>query len=541
MNETTERPADLRQASILGVSFLLALVLLTALAGFPGIGAKLPSADARGGTMLRRDRGADSALRPLGAARYADDEIAALERAVARALAPLGAKARVGLSVVDPRSGQVLVARGSQQALIPASNTKIFTGAAIYDRLGVDHTLETAFHARGEMRDGVLLGDLLVMGGGDPTVSGRFHDQKPMVAMAQVASALKKSGLREIRGGIVAGRSPFSGPRRGPNWPKDGYHQWWMVDVVALPFNDNQITLRCLPRGQEPVVQFEPALGFGRLRNRLKITTSKSRHRIVVSRKDRASEFTVSGQLWSRGAGYSGDFNVADGTLYYLHALRRALRDQGIALGGELRRADVLPASDDQLLYRRSTPVSRVVPVMLKRSQNLYAELLFRELGRRAGPAGSFDGSASAMRNWLKERKLLDASTQLRDGSGLSRSNRVSPAQTVRLLAYFDRRQEVASDFREALAVPGETGTLRKRMKDLRGRVFAKTGTLNRVSALSGYARAQDGGWLAFSILCNDCSVSVARKAQDAVCRALCAFGQAAPALAPEGAVGVGR
>ncbi|MEZ6194288.1 MAG: D-alanyl-D-alanine carboxypeptidase/D-alanyl-D-alanine-endopeptidase [Planctomycetota bacterium] len=533
--------ARVAPAWVLVGSFAGALALVLALFGFPGAGREAARPDAReavdaGVSLARADRRVD--LRPREEPVYDEARLVELGHALDRILGNWTGKVRHSIAVTDPATGQELYLRSAERALVPASNEKVLTGAAIYDRLGPDHRLETIFSARGAYRDGVIDGDLVVEGGGDPTVSSRYVDgdasepERAMAAMDAVASRLHAAGLRRVDGDLIVWRSPFTGPRRGEKWPQDAYLFPWMVEVVALPFNDNRIIVDCSVATDRAESRLAPDVGFGTLRNRLDLTGSKGQHRIVVTRADDRSAFTVSGKLWSHGKGAQHEVNVADGGLYYLHALREALRRRGIPVKGEIRRARGDREEKVTEIWRRRVPVSRVVPPMLKLSQNLYAELLFRVLARGTGEEASFEGASRAMRAWLSDRGIDARGDAIMDGSGLSRGNAVSARLLVDVLAVMHRAPTGAA-FREALAEPGEEGTLKKRMAGLRGRVFAKTGTLNGISSLSGYVRTEDGRWISFAVIFNGCDTGEARRKQDQICERLARL---VAARAPAGA-----
>lgn len=454
---------------------------------------------------------------------FAAADVAVLSERLASALADVGRRTRASVHVVDPATGQSLFDRDGAEDLVPASTQKLVTAAVAYDVLGPDWTFTTTFRARGGYAEGVVASDLVVRGTGDPTLSDRFFDS-PEAAMGFIADNLVRQGLKEVRGRLLADDSYFDGPRRGPNWPRDSYVQPWMVDVTPLVFNDDQVRVVSRPVGAGAEVVLQPDVGYGRVTSRLDLTDRRDEHAVAILRDDAAPDYTVRGKLFTGLPLHAHDVNVADGSLWYLHALQHALESRGIPVrGGPPARLDPDDADPDAgttLLVYRST-LERSAAPMLKFSQNLYAELMFRVIGAERAGEGSFSAASRAVTTWLLEHGLLESGTVIADGSGLSRDDRLSARQLTAILAHVARDEELFPRLRSALAEPGAAGTLRSRMPELAGSVHAKTGTLNGVSSLAGYVRSGGGRWLAFAALFNDCDKGAARACQDRICAIL--------------------
>ncbi|MCA9322425.1 MAG: D-alanyl-D-alanine carboxypeptidase/D-alanyl-D-alanine-endopeptidase [Planctomycetes bacterium] len=449
--------------------------------------------------------------------------VSVLGSGIEAALNRLSKSTRTSVLVVDPETDEALYSYNADIALIPASNQKIVTAAALLRLVGKDFEFATPFRGTEPLRDGVLDGDLIVSGVGDPSLSGRYFEGRPFEAMRAVARALKDTGLRRIKGSVLADTRAFSGPRTGPSWPQADAWRPWMVDVTPLVFNESRVDIVCEPQGDKVQIVFEPDVGYGSLRNRMELTAKKSEHNVIFLRPDASQEFTIRGKLWSGGRGFRDDASVADGELYFVVALTKALREVGVEVEHEAKLLTGNPA--DTALHPLFTYRSRLattLPSMLELSHNLFAELHFRRVAIAKGKPASFAGASEAVLDWLDDEGLRVQDTVVADGSGLSRDNRISARQLAAILGrmYHDPQRDF---FRNALAEPGEVGTLSRRLKNLEGRVAAKTGTLNGASALSGYAQAASGRWLAFASLFNGGSTADARRAQDAICQAICA------------------
>lgn len=456
-------------------------------------------------------------LRPIP-----QSQVRKLTQAVSREIARLGGKVESSVMIMDTATDQVLFGHRPTKREIPASNMKLILGAVALDRLGLDHRLKTRFAIDGVIENGVLRGDLIVIGGGDPTFSARFFDDDPARPMEVLAGALVNQGLKRIEGRILADSRAFHGPTTGPAWPKDGAWQTYMVDVRPLVFNDNQTTFKLHNVGGKPQVSAYPDVGYVKVKNKLSLTDHKKSHSVRLQRGTTDNEFSVIGRLWRKGPGFETNANVHNGSLYFVHALRSALSEQGIIVEGGVGAVEAdlnTEGMKDLLVY--TSKLKRTMAPMLKNSQNLYAELVLRVLGHELYDDGSFAGGTKAVTAWLEEHEILEEGTNIEDGSGLSRKNQVSSQQVVKVLVQLAKDEEKRDEFCRILAIAGRSGTLSRRMKKLKDRVFAKTGTMRGISALSGYVKLSDDRLVAFSVLCNHAQVARARKAQDAICEAI--------------------
>jgi serine-type D-Ala-D-Ala carboxypeptidase/endopeptidase (penicillin-binding protein 4) len=438
-----------------------------------------------------------------------------------RHLTVIGRSESVSMVILDAESGQVLFERTPGQALVPASNTKVFTAAAALAVLGADYRFETTFTGSVPPRDGVVAGDLIVTGTGDPTIGERFLETTPMVAMSSLAQKLIDAGLRRVDGAILADVSAFNGPATGESWPHEPYWKSWMVEVSPLVFNENQVTLRVMGQAGGATVRVEPDIGFVTVHSKLTPVRSAKAESIHVVRGEDGRSFTLTGKIWDKNPGHDLHVNVADGALYFVAALRAALRERGVHVGGSFGIAQTkAPAAPAHRVMTYTAELMSFLPAMLQESNNLHAELIFRTLGRAALQDGSFRGGWRAMYAWLGREGLFESGTMIADGSGLSRANACSARQLAKLLHFVWHRPDLREPLRTSLAVPGGEGTLRKRLPDLAGKLFAKTGTLSGVSTLSGYAQDEAGRWLIFAFLFND-NRGRARSVQDKLCRAM--------------------
>ncbi len=459
-------------------------------------------------------------------------DIQRLRRAINSELRALPASSKFSVAVRGAgEARQLLFEQNATTALVPASNMKLFTAAAALSLLGPDHEFATRFLANGTYRGGVLDGDLIIMGCGDPTISKRFLEtDDPMIPMVGLARLLKKSGLREVTGDVIGWTGALGGPSKPARWPNDPLWKWWMVEVTPLAFNDNQVDIRSFVADGRPRIEAIPNIGHVTFTNKLALCDKSKSMAVSFQRPAESSHFTVIGRLYKKTSGYIQGANVHDGSLYFTRALHRAAQTVGITIKGRPRtssvpdRATLSPLSE---VYTYRSRLMDSLPIMLKKSQNLYAELIHRAVGGSATAEGvSFETATATVLNWLRSNDCLEPSTRLADGSGLSRANQVSARQVNRLLHFMAKDPALLHIYRNSLAEPGAYGTLRKRMPSLNGRIFAKTGTLNSIKALSGYAVAADGRHLTFSLLFNNTNTALARRIQDRICAHIVQVGQ---------------
>lgn len=433
----------------------------------------------------------------------------------------------VGVHVVDLDSGGTVYSWDGDTPRIIASNTKLFTTAAALDTLGPAYNFETRLLIAGKVEGGTLDGDLAVIGGGDPNLSGRDHEGDPYAVFAPWAEALRERGIARISGHLVLVHGLFDDASVHPDWPRDQLTHWYEAPVQALSFSDNCVLVKVSPgrgRNAAAVVELVPNLPLFTIRNLARTTDSRRRNVIAVSRAADRDEIKISGAVWQKSGTLEAWVAVRDPVAYFGAALRSALELQGIAIAGSTRPETALPVGDWQPVYQHHSDLQRAIEVTNKRSQNFFAESLFKLMGAVHAQEGSWPGGVRAVGDFLDKVGIARGAYNMVDGSGLSRNDRFAPSQITRLLAFMFQHPN-GRDFMRSLAYSGEDGLRwehRLATPPYRGNVFAKTGTLNGVSSLSGYAKAKSGKLYAFSIVCNGTPGAwKAQRTQDTIVRAL--------------------
>ncbi|HLG05568.1 MAG TPA: D-alanyl-D-alanine carboxypeptidase/D-alanyl-D-alanine-endopeptidase, partial [Gemmatimonadales bacterium] len=429
-----------------------------------------------------------------------------------------------GLVVLDT-TGKILYQRNGARLFVPASNTKLVVSALAASRLPADFTVMTSVYPAGPVIEGRVHGDLVLYGRGDPTMSRRCFDADttrtgvceadPMRRLRELAGAVRDRGIRVIEGSLIGDGSFFEPEMVHGTWEADDLVWWYAAPVTGLAFNDNSLDLSWgggPEAGAPGRLSIAPDFGDVTVENRT-VTTAAGGG--IDAGRLAGSGFWVAGQIPRDRPSRTSYLAMADPNRYAASAFRRALAEAGIAvLGATESTTDSLryaaARANPALAETSSRPLREWLPPILGPSQNLFAELLLKQVARHATGEGSWRAGLELARRFLIDTVGAD-STQFsfRDGSGLSRANVASPLTFARLLLWIRRRPEFAI-FGPALPVAGRSGTIRTRMvgTQVEGRVQAKTGTVFRTNSLSGYVTLPNGRIRIFSILTNNHDLS---------------------------------
>lgn len=422
-----------------------------------------------------------------------------------------GKRGTAGCVIIDLDTGETILSHNGDKALTPASNMKLLTTIAALEQLGPDFEFVTRVMSKGAVKDGTLSGSLCIMGGGDPNISGRFYEDDPTALFKQWAAKLKAAGITKVTGDLEYDSTLFGGDAYCEGWPQDDqYIKWYCAEVSALAFNDNCVGIRVLPTkpGQAAKIEITPETSYVKVINETKTAAGRKGAEIGIVRPRGENTITVKGTVYEQATwGYFTDVTVTNPAAYAATVFRETLQREGVTVTGNIK--PVTMTNDNVGEYtmqiEHRAPLLQALNPINTNSQNLHAEMLFRQLGVRYAGKGTFKTSCAAMEAFLTEKNLLTEGVHVTDGSGLARGNDVSANLIVKLLQ-LAAKGKYYDAFRDSLAVGGETGTLEKRLTDanVRGKVHAKTGYINGVRSLSGYL-ITDKRKLAFSMLMNDC------------------------------------
>jgi D-alanyl-D-alanine carboxypeptidase/D-alanyl-D-alanine-endopeptidase (penicillin-binding protein 4) len=452
-----------------------------------------------------------------------------------------------GILIVDRDNGETLYELNADKFFTPASNAKIFTTALALSTLGADFRFHTTLETTGLLGpDGRLIGDLVLVGHGDPDLSnrkfpyaGKVEREGPTEArLTELVEAALTKGLKEVDGDIVADDSYF---------PYDPYPAGWSVGdlfftfgapVSALAFNDNSFSIEVSPasrEGEAATLLVEPAAAKGTFTYEVKTGPSKGKPDFSVVRQPGQNFILLRGSIPAGHAPIKLDFATSDPGEVAALALKQALESHGIKVTGDVRarhsepprrfdptsvpvgitnsrsaldgsNTDRSPDASKLLLADHISPsLLESISVTNKVSQNLHAELFLRTVAREKAGIGTSEAGIWVEQNFLKTIGIAEGEVVLSDGSGLSRDDLVTPRAVVQLLRYISQ-QPWGADYIASFPIAGLDGTLENRMKDTAasGRILAKTGSLEHVRAISGYAATVGGEHLIFTIFGNN-------------------------------------
>ncbi|NNM34959.1 MAG: D-alanyl-D-alanine carboxypeptidase/D-alanyl-D-alanine-endopeptidase, partial [Gemmatimonadetes bacterium] len=422
---------------------------------------------------------------------------------------------------VSLETGDTLFAYEPDQPLAPASNVKLLTTAAALYQLGPDFRFGTYVLSTALPEGGRVDGDLILFGTGDPSLSDRFSRGRaePLEALAD---ELLAQGITHVSGRLVADGSFLNGPGRSPEWPVDDLDDWYSAPVSGLSFNENLVTLRTTPAsspGASPIVSVVPEIGREGIVNEATTRPGRGRPDLVITRTEFNGPIRVIGSVSSTQRPIWKRMTVTDPTRFTGEAFRGLLSARGIVVEGgvevvadprvsPLRTAGFTAGDSSNYLHTLAShhgpPLRDYLEVVNRTSHNFFAESVFKTLGRVSLGRGSYNGGRTAVDRFLTGTAgVQSGQVLLRDGSGLSPQNEASASAFVQLLSWMTTSEHSVA-FESTLPVAGQRRGLGRMYRTAAaGNLRAKTGTIERVSALSGYVMARNGEKIAFSLISN--------------------------------------
>lgn len=410
-----------------------------------------------------------------------------------------------GVYVEDLSSGSVMFEMNGTTAFVPASNQKLITTATALDALGGDYRYTTTLYFRGRVAGNALRGDLIIRGSGDPSFGSMDAGAgNPLRAWAR---GLASMGVERFEGRIIGDDDVFEDRPYAEGWDIDFVTRQSSgslgVSAGGLSFNDNvvRVQITATAPGQPPRITADPP-GYLNVVNQAETSARRRGWAVRTNRNFGSETVTFTGSVPSR---YQGTIviPVSNPTTFTGHNLGHELVRAGIEVTATVADIDDL---DETLDYERLTllfahaspPLTEIINVLNKESNNFYAEQVFRTFGW----GGTLDGSERRAKELLSRAGVQTSAVSIRDGSGLSRKNMITPRSLTRLLVYMQTHEE-GQAFMASLAAGGEARTtLRGRLAGVN--VRAKTGSLEFVRTLSGYTTTAEGRPIAFAVMANN-------------------------------------
>jgi D-alanyl-D-alanine carboxypeptidase/D-alanyl-D-alanine-endopeptidase (penicillin-binding protein 4) len=431
------------------------------------------------------------------------------------------ARARWGVFVAG-QDGHVMYSRDGDKLFTPASNMKIYTTAVALDVLGGDYRWRTSVYARQQPDTaGVIGGDLILYGRGAPDL-----DSKRKESLPAVVEQLYERGVRRVRGDVIGDESYFRAEMYGVGWQWNDLQWYYGAQPSALTIDENAFEVTIAPSnqtGKSATVVANPGDGYIRLMNNTKTGERDVVTSIGINRGLSNNDVRVWGEFPVGGRSFSAFLSVHNPAQYAATVFKRLLVARGIRIDGDVRSRDFRtteserfdPQNAVELAFIESASLAEIVHKTNKQSNNLFAELILRTIGKEKGSSapdpnelrnqtrGDDVAGTAVIGKWLRDHGINTEGLAIQDGSGLSRLDLVTPEGTARLLMVA-AGSPWANQFKDSLPTAGRDGTLRGRLANVGERISAKTGSLTYSHSLSGYVTTASGQVLAFSLICND-------------------------------------
>jgi D-alanyl-D-alanine carboxypeptidase/D-alanyl-D-alanine-endopeptidase (penicillin-binding protein 4) len=451
-------------------------------------------------------------------------------------------RGQVGIKIVSLQTGKVIFEENAEKYLMPASNMKSYTVATALERLTPNYRIPTSVYA-GAMPDanGVIKGDLTIYGRGDISLAFAFTranaDPNSVLTNADylrilepLADKIVQAGVKRIEGNLVGDESYFNSEALPASWEWDDLQWYYGAEISALSILDNAVDLSVRPSSLNApcAVQILPTNTLFTVVNRCVTNASGNRRELQITKKLDRNILEISGTMPVGDRGFRGSVTVSRPAQLFIEMLRQVLQQKGVTVTGQNRvlnakeKAPLAAASSTpwvEIAKLESPPLSLIAARTMKPSQNMYTETILRILGEQVGDKTNPNSTSEArgigvVKNFLTQIGVAPDAVIQWDGSGLSRHNLITPASNIQLYSYMARSPN-AQAWRDSLTIGGVDGTLRNRFVGTAAanNVRGKTGTIDQVSALTGYVTTAAGEQLVFSIIVNGVNTGSIRTA----------------------------
>lgn len=445
------------------------------------------------------------------------DQVIQVQRGLDRILSEVLPKTHVGVEVISLTTGLKLYEKNVGRLFIPASALKLFTTAAALDILGLDFCFETQIRTDGTIDGARINGNLYLVGSGDPEFS--------VSDLEMLVRGLRLRGIQEVTGDLLVDCSAFDEIPKGPGWMWDDVNSISFSSVSALTINHSCVSLWVRPAVKE--TEAARLFVYPKTRQMQLINETQTIGQSCALQLERPGmvekpTVLIKGSIPLHSDVQMYSIPVDAPNLYAGEVLGRRLKQAGITIKGKMRVGQVSQMSH-LIVSHRSRPLSMLIQTLMKHSDNLYADHLFKKMGQQvAGVSGTWANGGHAVRTFLEKEINLDAAGfVMLDGSGLSRYNLTSPNQIAQLLTWVAQRSPYAPEFIAALPIAGGEGTLKNRLQDLEAHLRAKTGRMQGIRSLCGYLTTKSGEKLVLVILANGFVESQSesyKKIEDQIC-----------------------
>lgn len=462
------------------------------------------------------------ALWAVSFAAFAATNNAALAQSIEKIIAKYGPGVNIGIQVQSLNTGNIVYQRNPNQLFSPASSLKTFTAAAALSYLGPNYTFKTrVLAAPHSLQQGVLNSDVYFYFDGDPTLKREDLDE--------LFSVLNQLGVQTIKGNIYIDDSVFDQDEFGPGWMWDERSFCYAAPLTAISIDHN-----CFPFtvsapkqvGRPLIISKSKDYAFVDFINHTITSNASYEDCPLTLRGIEDSTYILEGCVKPGTRSFGLSVATIDMRSFTVGTFESLLRQHNIRLLGSIKFSKV--PTDKQLAVlggRNSESLAALVKIMLKKSDNLIADAIYKKLGYAYfNKPGTWSNGAKALNAIIGSNASIDfKKIRIVDGCGLSRHNLITPQTLVSLMNYVYRDQAIRDYFIASLPIGGVDGHLQNRMANIKGKVRAKTGTMKSITSLAGYIYTNSGQVLSFAIIVNDFTESVKKyqRLEDEICAVL--------------------
>ncbi|MGC4377155.1 D-alanyl-D-alanine carboxypeptidase/D-alanyl-D-alanine-endopeptidase [Fictibacillus sp. Mic-4] len=407
---------------------------------------------------------------------------------------------QAGVTIYNLSKNELLYSHNAEKSFVPASTLKLFVAATALDRLKPDYRFKTEAYLDGKLsQNGTLHGNLIIKGYGDPSLT--TEDLDGMIEQLQ-----KEKGLKRIKGNILVDESRFDNVRLGKGWMWDDEPWYYSAQISALSVNENVVDLEVSARGkaigQRPEVSVSPESDNVKIVNEAHVVDG-SKDDVTFNRQRTENIITISGTIGKDSDPASESITIEDPALFAGNVVKQLTEKHHIHLSAQTAVKKTVTKKQRPDAVHYSKPLCDLVTHLNKESDNFYAEMFLKTVGKEIENKGSFQAGVQVVGDLLKQAGLKGDYSQV-DGSGLSRLNFVSPNNMLAFLRYV-KKQSYWPFVEKSLPIAGVDGTLKNRMKktEAENNLQAKTGSMSGVNNMVGFVKAKNGDQIAFAILMN--------------------------------------
>ncbi|MEO8649643.1 MAG: D-alanyl-D-alanine carboxypeptidase/D-alanyl-D-alanine-endopeptidase [Acidobacteriota bacterium] len=438
-------------------------------------------------------------------------------------------RGQVGIKIVSLNSGRVVFEENAEKYFMPASNMKNFTVATAIEKLTPDFRFVTSVLAAAPVDpSGTVKGDLRIFGRGDVSISTSFSEGNYYKGLDGLADKIVAAGVKRIDGGLIGDETYFRGSPVPGTWEWDDLQWYYGAEISALPLNDNAVDLTVMPgtSGSACAVNVSPSNTVLRVLNQCTTVEAAGTRDLTIEKKVDRNMLEIRGTLPVGDRGFTGNVTVSRPAELFIALLRQRLEQKGVVITGQTRlvnsrSTDPVPETVE-VARLESPPLSLIAAKTMKPSQNMYTETLLWTIGEEArrhapvvagvppaSPTDSSELGLAEVKSFLTSIGVAPDGIIQHDGSGLSRHDLITPAAVVQLYLYMGKQSKYSQVWRDSLTIAGVDGTLKSRLTGTKaaGNLRGKTGTIDQVSALSGYMSTAAGEQVIVSFVVNGVNV----------------------------------